>query len=331
MTLRRRALPDSSFRLASPTSDERVHDLRHRLSTLAIQVTPTLGPKRIPRKPSEVVDAIMREYGELTLATALNYVWGLGIAVLPLQDAGAFHGAFWRMHGRGVIVLKQQTKSDARWLFDLLHELWHGGEEPDQAERSLLELPETDAERRDSTEEKHASMFAGNVVLSGRAEELVKLVLKETNSDIRRFEAAVPKIAAREGVSAGSTRTTSRSDFPCRRELVGDRQQSPTRRRPLDDCPRCVLTTMRFIPSYPNRPRATNASTRRTGGTSVMSNVFPEDLAPLKVRCSDSNCEEGLHCYRATAKMVREKTAGPCLACGIKLVDWDRVHQRESV
>jgi hypothetical protein len=60
----------------------------------------------------------------------------------------------------------------------------------------------------------------------------------------------------------------------------------------------------------------------------MMTDVFPEDLAPLKVKCSDSNCEQGLHCYRATAKMVREKTAGPCLSCGIALVDWDRVHQR---
>ena len=108
------------------------------------------------------------------------------------------------MNGRGVIVLKQQTRSEARWLFDLLHELWHAGEEPDQAERSLLELPEADVERRNSTEEKHASMFAGNVALFGRAEELVKIVLKETNSDIRRFKAAVPKIAAREGVGTGS-------------------------------------------------------------------------------------------------------------------------------
>jgi hypothetical protein len=146
----------------------------------------------------------MAANGELSLATALNYVWSLGIVVLPLQDVGAFHGAFWRMAGRGVIVLKQQTKSEARWLFDLLHELWHAGEEPDQPERSLLELPETDAERRSSTEEKYASMFAGNVVLYGRAEELVKLVLRETDNDIRRFKAAVPKIAAREGVGTGS-------------------------------------------------------------------------------------------------------------------------------
>jgi hypothetical protein len=117
---------------------------------------------------------------------------------------GAFHGAFWRMQGRGVIVLKQQTKSEARWLFDLLHELWHAGEEPDQPERSLLELPETDPDRRDSKEEKHASMYAGNIVLAGRAEELVAIVQKETNGLIPRFKASVQSVAAREGVAAAS-------------------------------------------------------------------------------------------------------------------------------
>ena len=166
--------------------------------------TPALESKPIPRKPLDVVEAITHQYGALTLSSALDYVWGLGITVLPLQDAGAFHGAFWRINGRGVIVLKQQTKSEGRWLFDLLHEVWHAGEEPDQPERSLLELPETDPERRQSTEERHASMFAGNVVLTGRAEELVGLALKETDGLIPRFKATVQKVAAREGVAAGS-------------------------------------------------------------------------------------------------------------------------------
>lgn len=195
------------FKLPARVADQRLSAYTiyaHHLATLAIQVTPTLEPKPIPRKPSEVIEAIMQQYGELTLATALQYVWSLGIVVLPLQDAGAFHGAFWRMHGRGVIVLKQQTQSEARWLFDLLHELWHAGEEPDQAERSLLELPETDKERRDSKEEKYASMFAGNVALFGRAEELVGLVMKETNKLVPRFKAAVENIAAREGMAVGS-------------------------------------------------------------------------------------------------------------------------------
>jgi transcriptional regulator with XRE-family HTH domain len=195
------------FKIPARVADQRLSAYTiyaHHLSTLALQATPTLAGKLIPRKPSEVAAAVLHEYGELSLATALAYAWGLGIAVLPLQDAGAFHGAFWRMQGRGVIVLKQQTKSEARWLFDLLHELWHAGEEPDQPERSLLELPETDPDRRQSTEEKHASMYAGNVVLDGRAEELVKIVLKETDGLIPRFKATVPKVAEREGVSAAS-------------------------------------------------------------------------------------------------------------------------------
>lgn len=195
------------FKIPAHVADQRLSAYTiyaHHLSTLALQVTPNLESKPIPRKPSEVAAAIASEYGELTLATALDYVWSLGVVVLPLQDTGAFHGAFWRMKGRGVIVLKQQTESEARWLFDLLHELWHAGEEPEQDERSLLELPETDPDRQQSKEEKHASMFAGNVVLDGRAEELVAIVLKETDGLIPCFKATVQKVADREGVSSAS-------------------------------------------------------------------------------------------------------------------------------
>jgi hypothetical protein len=60
-----------------------------------------------------------------------------------------------------------------------------------------------------------------------------------------------------------------------------------------------------------------------------MTDAFPEELAPLKVKCTQSKCDQGLHCYRATAKMVRENVAGRCRACGISLVDWSRVHERE--
>ena len=140
------------FKLPARIADQRLSAYTiyaHHLSTLAIQVTPTLGPKRIPRKPSEVVDAIMREYGELTLATALNYVWGLGIAVLPLQDAGAFHGAFWRMHGAG--RHRPQAADEIRRQMALRPACMNSGtavKNPIRQSVSLLELPETDAERR---------------------------------------------------------------------------------------------------------------------------------------------------------------------------------------
>ena len=63
------------FKLPARVADQRLSAYTiyaHHLSTLAIQVTPTLEPKPIPRKPSEVVEAIMRAYGELSLATALT-------------------------------------------------------------------------------------------------------------------------------------------------------------------------------------------------------------------------------------------------------------------
>jgi hypothetical protein len=60
-----------------------------------------------------------------------------------------------------------------------------------------------------------------------------------------------------------------------------------------------------------------------------MTDLLTEELAPLKVTCTRSDCENGLHCYLATAKMVREDTAGRCRACGVSLVDWDRIHARD--
>ena len=59
-----------------------------------------------------------------------------------------------------------------------------------------------------------------------------------------------------------------------------------------------------------------------------MTDLMNEDLAPLKVSCTRTDCDNGLHCYLATAKMVKQQSAGRCRTCGITLVDWDRVRAR---
>ncbi|MXV79717.1 MAG: DUF4186 family protein [Chloroflexi bacterium] len=51
-------------------------------------------------------------------------------------------------------------------------------------------------------------------------------------------------------------------------------------------------------------------------------------LPPLKVTCTSSDCDSGLHCFKATRKMVAENQVGACRSCGIELVDWGRVHHR---
>jgi len=121
-----------------------------------------------------------------------------------LRDPGAFHGACWRVEGRNVIVLKQRTRSQARWLFDLLHELWHVAGKGEQANLSVIEASPTSPERRSSPEEEEASRFAGDVILAGRAEELAELCVKEAQGRVEWLKRAVPRVAHRENVAVDS-------------------------------------------------------------------------------------------------------------------------------
>jgi len=54
----------------------------------------------------------------------------------------------------------------------------------------------------------------------------------------------------------------------------------------------------------------------------------PTGLKPLDIKCTDSDCEHGLHCFRPSRKMKKEGRIGPCRDCSADLVDWARVHRR---
>lgn len=49
---------------------------------------------------------------------------------------------------------------------------------------------------------------------------------------------------------------------------------------------------------------------------------------PLKIKCTASDCDNDLHCFKATRKMA-QTDRGRCRSCGADLVDWHRLHQRE--
>ncbi|MGB7290958.1 MAG: DUF4186 family protein [Thermodesulfobacteriota bacterium] len=53
-----------------------------------------------------------------------------------------------------------------------------------------------------------------------------------------------------------------------------------------------------------------------------------KELTTLNVKCTDSRCEDDLHCYRKSRNM-KIADQGKCRKCGIDLIDWKRVHQRE--
>lgn len=176
----------------------------HYLALLVLHATPHLRPIPISDEPDAFRQEIIERYGDLTLTSILAFAWDHGIPVLPLSDPGAFHGAFWRVAGRNVVVLKQSTSSVARWLNDCLHELYHAAQEPEQQERSIIEASETSLERRNSDEEQEATAFASDVILDGRAEELAEMCVQAAGGMIPRLKSVVPMVAANEGVDVGA-------------------------------------------------------------------------------------------------------------------------------
>jgi len=55
---------------------------------------------------------------------------------------------------------------------------------------------------------------------------------------------------------------------------------------------------------------------------------MPRERKKLPISCDAVDCEHGLHCFNATKEMKAKNLAGPCWQCGVELVDWDRVRNR---
>jgi transcriptional regulator with XRE-family HTH domain/dephospho-CoA kinase len=169
----------------------------HYLALLVLQGLPNLPGKALSTDWKEVRKNILNGYGELTFESALKYMWSLGIPVLPLNDAGTFQGACWRLGGRNIIVLKQRTKSSAKWLNDLLHEYFHAAQNPDLEEHPVIEESEMSQSRRNSSEEQASSRFAGDIMLDGRAEELAEQCVAAAKGSVELLKNAVPRVAQR--------------------------------------------------------------------------------------------------------------------------------------
>jgi transcriptional regulator with XRE-family HTH domain/Zn-dependent peptidase ImmA (M78 family) len=200
-----RPLAAARFKLPARVNEPRLAAYTvyaHYLALVVLHATPK--PATLPPTDPRVIRRqVVSTYGSLTLGHTLQYVWALGIPVLPLADRGTFHAALWRAGGRNVIVLKQATRSQARWLFDLLHELYHAGEEPEEPDRSVLEMEGVHPVRgiAFSEVEQRASQFAGDVLLDGRADEVARLCVEEAQGSVERLKGVVAGVAAREGVA----------------------------------------------------------------------------------------------------------------------------------
>jgi transcriptional regulator with XRE-family HTH domain len=198
-------LATTRFKIPSKVNRKRLHAYAiyvHRLAQLTIKATARLPQKPIPSEAGQVRRAILSAYGSLTFETALQYVWSLGIPVIPLQDKIAFDGACWRIEGRNVIALKLRAASFS--ILDLFHELNHVGCHPEQSEFGIVDMERMPAEYYNSPEEARATRYALDIALDSRAEELIQLCVKEANNSVEQLKYVVPKIAQSEGVQVDS-------------------------------------------------------------------------------------------------------------------------------
>ncbi len=174
---------------------------------LALTLLNTMKSKKkrmLPVDPYETRDEILARYDSLTLPNVLQYLWGLGILMLPLNDTGSFHGAYFREDFRNMIVLKQKTYSPDRWMFDALHEAYHTLQESEKPNLVVIEYGDMSQERLSSKEETTASQYAGAVLLGKNPQKLAEKCLNEANRDIRMLKSAVKRVASAENLPIGS-------------------------------------------------------------------------------------------------------------------------------
>ncbi len=153
----------------------------------------------VPDDPDALRAEVIGRHGAFTFEALLRYTWDLGIPVIPLRDPGAFHGACWLVNGRPVIVLKQVTDAQARWMFDLLHELKHVASHLSVERPAFVESEEI-SPHAPVGEERQASRFAGAAILFGRAEELTQRCVAEAGGATERLKRAVQRVAEAEHV-----------------------------------------------------------------------------------------------------------------------------------
>jgi transcriptional regulator with XRE-family HTH domain len=196
-------LAAASLKITSRADGKRVSAYLVYAHYLALTLLPTMKPqarKMVPADPYETREAVLAGYGALTLSSILQYLWNLGMLVLPLNDPGVFHGAYFREGFRNMIVLKQRTTSASRWMFDALHEAYHTLQEPRQPSLSVIEHDDMSQDRVSSEDERTASQYAGAVLLGKQPQKLAELCLREAGRDIRMLKSAVRRVATAEDV-----------------------------------------------------------------------------------------------------------------------------------
>lgn len=172
----------------------------HKIALLADQAVQRPDYRPPPDDPRAIADAIRSTYGDLRFASVAQFCWERGIVIVPLADRGQFHGACWLVGGRPIIVLKQTTALDSRWVFDLGHEVCHVLRHLRPGHDAIVELEEIG--RDHDAEETEASDFSGELLL-GDPDRLAHAVVDAAGSQGNRIWRHIGPVATREQVNPG--------------------------------------------------------------------------------------------------------------------------------
>ncbi len=174
----------------------------HYLALLAEGCFKPAATSPVPDDWSDVYLQLTTKGSPLSFEKVLKYLWDCGVIILPLRDSGAFHGAVWKVKDRFVIVLKQKTALESRWLFDLLHELAHIilGHVTDNT--SIIEEQPIALENTGDDEDK-ASEWAEDALFDGESEAIEEACTRACKGDLRQLRGVLGPVAETFNVNLG--------------------------------------------------------------------------------------------------------------------------------
>jgi len=211
VTLTRPALPleavaAARFKLPARSKPSTVNAYTVYAHYLAAVLESSTVPPSTEALPSDYhhVHSLLTSPDEpITLMKTLTLLWKLGVPVLPLRDVGMFHGAVWKIRNRFVIVLKQTTSLESRWLYDLLHEWGHLASGHLSEDSTLLET-EPIAPGINETGEIEANEWAEDALFDGDSSEIEQACTQACYGKLQRLKAVLPGVARRYNVNPAS-------------------------------------------------------------------------------------------------------------------------------
>ena len=175
----------------------------HYLAALVAQCAEHKQTREFPTSAHNFFTAVTADDNPMSLDGVIRFLWNCGIAVLPLADAGGFHGAVWKISGRYVMVLKQSTPLESRWLYDALHESGHIKNGDVTEDVALIEDQEI-APDSSIPEEEAANEWAEDTLFDSRSEEIEEACTRACRGHLPALKAALPQVAKDFNINIGA-------------------------------------------------------------------------------------------------------------------------------